>query len=191
MRETASIAPRPRTQCEPLRPARSRPPASDAVSGHGVRRIARDGSLQQPCFAVRSRASELRVRAWVTGSAGGANNRRRREGDSGQNAEPTPSARTKPGPSAMAVNNRCRRRVLPRRASLFAEPVLTVGHAGARTCATYLRSRSGKRRLLPRTSSMMGCCWDSLNRRQDSCWSRLCGRNHIAVRTDADAIEEI
>ena len=54
-----------------------------------------------------------------------------------------------------------------------------------------LRSRSGKRRLLPRTSSMMGCCWDSLNRRQDSCWSRLCGRNHIAVRTDADAIEEI
>ena len=48
--------PATRTQCEPLRPARSRPPASDAVSGHGVRRIARDGSLLQPCFAVLSNA---------------------------------------------------------------------------------------------------------------------------------------
>ena len=67
--------------------------------------------------------------AWPTGSAGEANNRSRRESDSGQNAEPTSSARTKPGPSAMAVNNRCRRRVLPRRASLFAEPALPVGHA--------------------------------------------------------------
>ena len=28
-----------------------RPPASDAVSMYGVRRVARDGSLQQPCFA--------------------------------------------------------------------------------------------------------------------------------------------
>ena len=53
----------------------------------------------------------------LTGSAGEANNRRRREGDSGQNAEPTTPARTKPGPSAMALNKRCRRHVLPRRAS--------------------------------------------------------------------------
>ena len=111
MRETASIALRPtfarragpRTQCEPLRPPRSRPPASDAVFGHGIRRIARDGSLQQPCLAVLQGPSE-RCAAWLTGSAGGANNRRRREGDRGQNAEPASSARTIPGPSAMAVN---------------------------------------------------------------------------------------
>ena len=64
MRETASIAPRPafalrataRRAAYAMRapsPSSRRPPASDAVSGHGVRRIARDGSLQQPCIAVR------------------------------------------------------------------------------------------------------------------------------------------
>jgi hypothetical protein len=34
-------------------PSSRRPPASDAVSRYGVRRVARDGSLQQPCVAVR------------------------------------------------------------------------------------------------------------------------------------------
>jgi hypothetical protein len=95
-----------------------------------VRRVARDGPLQQACLPSPSDlTSTLSAQPWVTGRADGANNRRRREGDSGQNAEPTSSARTKPGPSAMVLNNRCRRRALPRRASLFAEPALTAGDA--------------------------------------------------------------
>jgi len=125
------------------------------VSAYGVRRVARDGSLQQTCLAVQCRPEVVVVptfrsafachvrtqQTWVTGSAGEANNRSRREGDSEQNAEPTTSARTRLGPSAMAVNNRCWRRVLPRRApgpptrqprwggySLFAELALPVTH---------------------------------------------------------------
>ena len=84
--------------------AAHRPRGSHAfrcVSGYGVRRVARDGPLQQACLPNPSDlASTLSAQAWVTGRAGGANNRRRREGDRGQNAEPTSSARTKPGPSA-------------------------------------------------------------------------------------------
>ena len=116
-RGAASIALRPRTQCEPLRPARSRPQANDAVSGHGISRIARDGSLQQPCFAALCYVRRCAMCAGVADrERRWSKHRRRREGDSGQNAEPTPSARTNPGPSAMALTSRCRRRVLPRRA---------------------------------------------------------------------------
>ncbi len=122
--------------------------------------------FRNPASPCEPRVGALRVRAWVTGSAGGANNRSRREGDSGQNAEPTPSARTKPGPSAMAVNNRCRRRVLPRRApgpptrqprwggySLFAELALTVGHVYDAGCvrrrAAHSRVVRGSKRASP------------------------------------------
>ncbi len=106
-------------------------------------------SLHRAIFDVRStpRAQEPSTDR----ERGGANNRRRRDGVSGQNAEPTPSARTKPGPSAMAVSNRCRRRVLPRRASLFAEPALTAGNG---PCAREVRSvgegsRGAKSKLAP------------------------------------------
>ena len=54
--------------------------------------------------------------------------------------EPATSARTKPGPSAMAVNNKRRRRVLPRRPSLFAEPALTADADQARLRPTAVRS---------------------------------------------------
>ena len=64
------------------------------------------------------------TRTWVTGSAGGANNRRRRESDSGQNAEPTPSAKTKPGLSAMALNQQTS-------ATRFAAPSFFVCGTGA------------------------------------------------------------
>ena len=129
---------------DPLAPQLGRPHASDAVVCDGVRRVARDGSLQQPCFAVHGEARPRAMgRTWPTGSAGEANNRSRRDSVSGQNAEPTSSARTKPGPSAMALNNRCRRRVLPCRASLFAEPARLVDHVGQFEEATRPRRAVG------------------------------------------------
>ena len=132
----------------PLRPARSRPHASDAVSGHGVRRIARDGSLQQPCFAVlRDARRSATCAAWATGSAGGANNRSRRESVSGQNAEATRSA----GPSlvrAPGSDNRRRRRVFRAPSFVFAEPALPVGHAGMRERSRRVELGRAKQRLL-------------------------------------------
>jgi len=73
---------RPRTQCEPRRPARSRPPASDAISSHGVRRIARDGSQKQPSSAAISRHGRAQLPSTGRGrarDAGGCDHRERRD----------------------------------------------------------------------------------------------------------------
>jgi hypothetical protein len=67
----------------------------------------------------------------AAGSAGDANNRSRRDSVRGQNTEAATSASAKPGASAMPVSNKRRRRVLPRRASLFAEPALPAADKGA------------------------------------------------------------
>ena len=66
-----------------------------------------------PCKPAVSRAHSV----LADRSVGGANDRSRRDGVSGQNMEPATSARTKPGPSAKALNNECWRHVLPRRSS--------------------------------------------------------------------------
>ena len=105
--------------------------ASRCVSGCAVSRVARDGSLQEPVsrrldgrqlWAPSAHGERRRPGAPVQQTMKAARGRR------GQNAEPTTSARTKPGPSAMAVSNRCRRRVLPRRASF----VCGTGASGRR-----------------------------------------------------------
>ena len=56
-----------------------------------------------------------------------------------KNTEPATSARTTPGPSAMALNKECWRRVLPRRLPLFAEPVLPDADADGRAKALRYR----------------------------------------------------
>ena len=139
MRETAYIAPRPAfalraTARRAAYAMRAPSPTSQPSPGYRCGFRPRSTSHRSRWFAPadvsrrHSTANDF-TSTWAAsaGSSGGANNRRRRESDSGQNAEPTPSARTTPGPSAMAGNNRCRRRVLPRRASLFAEPALAAG----------------------------------------------------------------
>ena len=73
-----------------------------------------------PKPAVTTNQARLTDEAAESGSGrriGAANDRRRRDGDSRQNAEPATSASAKPGASAMTENDRCRRCVLPRRAS--------------------------------------------------------------------------
>ena len=87
-------------------------------------------------------AGTAKAEAASAGSAGIANNEGGATALVDKTREPTTSARTKPGPRAMAVNNECRRRVLPRRrrgpqrgsrvgvaVPLFAAPVLPGGDA--------------------------------------------------------------
>ena len=69
------------------------------------------------------------MRAWVTGSAGEANNRRRRESESGQNAEPTPLREDHAWSERHGSEQQMSATRFAAPSFLFAEPALTVGRA--------------------------------------------------------------